>query len=457
MGVALSLKFSGWLFLPCLFLLLTHTQMTRWINGAIILILSFAQTELRYSFPSLGEEKVYGKGLFHMDTLSIQSSPFQRSYVCTGSLDLNGYKNIPCRLYLPLHKPRPKANQNWQVTGYLIQKEKLLYTFKPTLCTAADGFSTAELRFQAKQACTTFLKEQAFSPAVSSFLLSMLTGDIEDRTLNLEFNRLGLQHILGVSGFQFVLLAGVWGFILRRFFPYKVATSLLLTLLTLYFLFLGDSPPVFRAWMGISLFLIGNLLKRTISPLNALGAALFGELIYSPFVITNIGFQLSFLCTFAILAWYPLLRKPLSFIMKKRSFKNVLRLSTLDQHGYLFGSFIRESVAINLAVHLVSLGLILFLFGKLPLLSLVYNLFFPLGATLSFLLLLLGVGVSLIVPPLASCIHEINNGFTEGLLLLTTHPPAFLQFYLRAPFISFETLVLGLTLLCAGALLWKKA
>jgi predicted membrane metal-binding protein len=70
----------------------------------------------------------------------------------------------------------------------------------------------------------------------------MLTGDVDDRLLNLEFNRLGLQHILGVSGFQFVLLAALVGFLFRLILPYKIATCGLILSLTAYFFFLATLP-----------------------------------------------------------------------------------------------------------------------------------------------------------------------------------------------------------------------
>ncbi len=60
-----------------------------------------------------------------------------------------------------------------------------------------------------------------------------------------------------------------------------------------------------RAWAASTVYLLGILLNRPTSAINALGVGLLFELALDPLVITNIGFQLSFICTAAILLVYP--------------------------------------------------------------------------------------------------------------------------------------------------------
>jgi len=270
----------------------------------------------------------------------------------------------------------------------------------------------------------------------------MITGCVDDRTLTLQFQKLGLQHILGVSGFQFVLLAGMLASFFRLFLPYRLAAAILMGCMTLYFVFLGDSPPVMRAFIAISVYLMGVLCNTISAPLNALGCALIVEVLWEPLAILNIGFQLSFLCTFAILFLYPTFRKWVARLLPIRSFQEARSLRLWDLHGYLISGTIRESLALNGAVHLLALPVLLTLFHRFPLLSLPYNLFFPAGATVAYILCLIGC----VVPG----IDGVTGAFTSALLQIAADPPAIADFVLRSQLISFEMIVVFLT----GVVAW---
>ena len=217
------------------------------------MVATFFYAKALYSFPELGEEKITGTGIFSVDSVSIQTSPFHRSLLYQGTLKSftasNGRRileKIPCRIYLPLKKKRPLASSELVVTGTLLQKHPRRYLLK--LNSWEEGKANfAEWRFWAQSKLTNYLKEYFPDKNVRTFLISMLTGEIEERVLSMQFNRLGLQHILGVSGFQFVILAAFVGILLRLFLPYRIAAVVLIGLLTLYFFFLGGSPPVFRS------------------------------------------------------------------------------------------------------------------------------------------------------------------------------------------------------------------
>lgn len=415
---------------------------------------TFAYAKTAYTFPQIPSQKAMGSGLFNIDSLSLQSSPFHRSYVYKGTLSsfttTEGvtWKNIPCRIYPNLKKGRPKADSDFQVTGTLIEKGPQTYVLKPSTLTPIEkSWSFAETRFLAKEKLHTHLKTLIPDKQACTFLTSMITGEIEERTLSLEFNRLGLQHILGVSGFQFVLLASFVGFILRLIFPYKIALVVLLCFLTSYFILLGNSPPVQRAWIAISVFLIGMLMNLRCTPLNALGVALIIEVLLYPPVITHIGFQLSFLCTWAILEVYPLMRKFFSQLLPIRTLDEVKKMNPWNQHGYIAVSLLRESLALNLSVHLIALPALLSLFHKFPLLSLAYNLFFPFGASLAFFLMLLALCFSIAFPPLGIALSYLCNTLTSGLLHLTSHPPVIADISIRVATFPLSFAVVFLTLL----------
>jgi len=253
----------------------------------------------------------------------------------------------------------------------------------------------------------------------------MVTGDIDDRLMSLQFNRLGLLHLLGVSGFQFSLLALLLGAAFRVLIPGAKGTFLLMVLVTFYAFILGHSPPLERAWTRVMLYAIARLTGFQISPLNALGAALIFELLLDPLVYYQLGFQFSFLCTAAIFIVYPPLRKLLSYYLPSRTLSETRALPLLDRLGHIVAFFCREAVALNLAIHLVSLPLIFFHFHKFPLLSLVYNLFLPPVVSVAYFLLIVGF----MIPPFL----KLAGLITDGMLHVATNPPTLFDFQWRVP------------------------
>jgi competence protein ComEC len=433
---------------------LAYSCQKRRLLGLSLFAITLIYTKILYTFPSIGEEKITGEGHFHVDNLTVHASPFQHSYFFKGHLkhfatkDQKTWTHIPCSFHIPLKKQRPSANHDLLIQGSLVCKGDKTYILKPTSITPLETtFSMAEWRFQTKKRFTDWLKDSIPHKEACGFLTSMLTGDTDDRLLTLEFNRLGLQHILGVSGFQFVLLTSLAGFVFRLFLPYKIATCGLILFLTAYFLFLGDSPPVQRAWIGVTIFLMGILLNRRTTPLNALGAGLMISVLHEPLSILNIGFQLSFLCTLAILLIYPEIRSWMTDILPSRPFKEILGMSRWDRHGYILSALIRETLALNLAVHILALPALLCLFGKFPVLSLLYNLFIPFGATLVFIGSLFAISFTSLVPPLGVWIHHGNTHLTAFLLTISNNPPATFEFFIRAPVFPLSLAVVILTLI----------
>jgi competence protein ComEC len=415
----------------------------KWRLGIFLVLAAFVYAKVLYPTPDLSAKQMEGVAEFEVSTLKPSQSPFQRSLLYKGQIKHFRAKtgevahHLPCNIYMPVSNSRPKADCSYRIEGTLHEKAGRFYLFKPLKkkpWERLEGTSSfAEGRFRAKEGVRAYLKKHLKNAQCCNFLTALATGDLEDRTLAFEFGRLGLQHILAISGFHFALIAAFCSFFLRLFLPYKVAAGVLLVLLSVYFFFIGNAPSVQRAWIAIFLFLIGQLCDLRTSGLNALGLGLIVEILIDPLLITHVGFQLSFLATLAILMLYPVLNGLLGRHLRIRPLSTLVRMNRLHQHGYILSSLIRQALALNLSVHLVAIPAVLFLFHKFPLLSLVYNLFFPVGVSLSLLLLLLAIPLTLLMPPLGELIHGLNNAFTSWLLTLTSHPPAFLDFAIRTP------------------------
>lgn len=434
---------NSWVCLLVLVLLCLNLSLHT-VIGLLLGVVSAFYTLTLYDLP---KEEGPIEGTFYPSSISIIASPFQKTYLYQGMMG-----KIPCQIFLPTHKPRPLANQAFHVTGVLTKAETPFpcyhnYVVKKALITPiSHTWSFAEKRFTLKERINRYLENRFPDKTVASFLASMITGSVDDRTMSLQFQKLGLQHLLGVSGFQFILLAACLGRIFSCFLSYRVSAILVFGCLTLYFIILGDSPPVMRAYIAISIYLAGILLNRVSPPLNTLGWALIIELLWNPLSIFNIGFQLTFLSTFAILTFYPLFRLGMASWVPLRSFQEARQLKLWDLHGYLLGHMIRDSVALNSAVHLVTLPVLLALFHRFSLMSFIYNLFVPFGAAITYLL------------ALAGCLLPWIDRFTEwmaaSLLNLAGSPPSIADFVIQTKGISFEMAALFLVVLNMSC--WKK-
>ena len=233
---------------------------------------------------------------------------------------------------------------------------------------------------------------------------------------------------------------------LRLFLSPRLSAILLLPLITLYFFFIGPAPSCHRAWITISLFLVSPIFSWRTYSLHILAFSLISALLINPLIITRLGFQLSYLITLSILLFYPLFEILLTPLLPPRPFQSLLKMSPLHQHGYILSSLTRMALSLNGAVHLLALPALLFLFGKFPLLSLVYNLFFPFCVGISLILLIVALGLSPL-PLLSSGIHLINSAYTSTLTTIASHPPLFFHFFLRVDHIPIAALISYFTLL----------
>jgi competence protein ComEC len=141
-------------------------------------------------------------------------------------------------------------------------------------------------------------------PSETGLLLGLLAGDrsgIPD-ALRSDFQRSGLVHVLAISGFHVVLLAGMLMIFLKATgLPHRIVRILAIALLFLYIPVTGGSPAVRRAVLMFAVPQVGAMFQRPANTLNSLGVALLFIMIPEPSVIWNPGFQLSVAATMGIL------------------------------------------------------------------------------------------------------------------------------------------------------------
>lgn len=149
--------------------------------------------------------------------------------------------------------------------------------------------------------------------AVASALLLGYKEDLSEE-LRTTYAQTGSMHALAVSGTHVGLVYAALYFLIRRI-PWRGGwkrwgdTLLVLLGIWVFALITGASPSVMRASMMFTLFLAGKALYRQASTWNVLGAAAFILLLYNPYNLFDLGFQLSFAAVAGIVGIMPVLQR----------------------------------------------------------------------------------------------------------------------------------------------------
>lgn len=137
----------------------------------------------------------------------------------------------------------------------------------------------------------------------AGFLNALLTGDktglTEEDTHN--FNRVGLGHVVVISGLHVSYLLGLLALFLKP--RRKGSLVLLIGVLTAFSLMTGNAPGTVRAVVLGGVVLLGQYLGRASHPLASLSLGLLMLLAANPWSIANAGLQFSFLSTLGIFLW----------------------------------------------------------------------------------------------------------------------------------------------------------
>lgn len=400
-----------------------------------ILIISFVAIYSFLLFSHLPKNE-NGRAVFAIHSVQPYSSPFQNGYRYQGTIQSFESKSeklalsLPCSvIYMGNPEERPKANCDYIIEGKLRKTGDYAFSFKvKSWERIAHTWSLAEWRHLAKSKIRSILKSHLHEPHTDAFLAALFTGDIENRMLRFEFSRLGLQYLLVISGFHFAILAAFVAFFARQMFSSRLHLWVLLSAISIYYLFVGNSAPVQRSFIAAAIFLIGELLQKKASGLNVLGGCLFIEVILDPVQVLNIGFQLSFLSCFGIFLLFDPIRKCFSSLFPIRSWHATLELPHLDQCVSIFSTFFSRAIFLTLSVNLALWPLLLYHFHRFPFLSLFYNLFAPALTAVALFLLLAALTAYALFPLFSLPLFKMADFVTANLLEIIGHPPAMLDY-----------------------------
>ncbi|WP_161974822.1 DNA internalization-related competence protein ComEC/Rec2 [Bacillus timonensis] len=193
-----------------------------------------------------------------------------------------------------------------------------------------------------------------FDGSTAGIIQALIYGErtnIENEIVN-SYQSLGLIHLLAISGLHVSLMTGMFYFLCIRFGITRESTSiLLLCLLPVYIIIAGGSPSVIRSVLMCMLLLSTIMWWKKGSMLDVISFVCMCMLALNPYFLVNIGFQLSFMVSAALI------------LSSRAIFKHYL-----NPFSSLF--------AVSFLSQIASLPILLFHFFEFSLLSLPLNMLY---------------------------------------------------------------------------------
>ena len=159
----------------------------------------------------------------------------------------------------------------------------------------------------------------------SGYFEALILGDknyLQREDIN-AFKKLGISHLLAISGLHLGLLISIIYYILQKLnFTSNLIDNIIIIILPCYMGISGFSPSVIRAGLMIIVYLI--LRRKNIANIDSLLITFLIMTIINPLYIFDIGFELSFFITFSLLMSTEYIKK------SKNKLQSSLKISVIS-------------------------------------------------------------------------------------------------------------------------------
>lgn len=159
------------------------------------------------------------------------------------------------------------------------------------------------------------LEKHRFNTTEMNVALALILGQRQEISPDIirDYQYSGATHILSVSGLHVGFIMLFISFILKPIPNNRngslIKLAVILILLTLFAIISGLSASVLRSVVMFSFLALGNHLRRTINIYHTLLVSMLLILLFEPYFLFDVGFQLSYLALFFILWLQPILKK----------------------------------------------------------------------------------------------------------------------------------------------------
>ncbi len=288
----------------------------------------FSKTSAQYLVATINNEPVLKNGLVRF-TARVQHTLSARKATNTSGTLLISIKDnaatglnfgdqllIPAK-YNTVDPPFNPAEFNYKqyLAHQNIYYQSFLYPHQYAVIKSNNGNHIIAYALRLRQALVQKLKANMHDTtaiAVASTLILGYKADLSEDVLQ-AYSKTGTVHVLSVSGAHvailYLLLNFVLSFLDGRKHGKLIKAILIIAAINYYALLSGFSAAVCRAAIMLSLIIIGKTNSRYINTLNILAISAFGLLLYNPLLITDVGFQLSYLAVGGLVVFQPIVYK----------------------------------------------------------------------------------------------------------------------------------------------------
>jgi competence protein ComEC len=245
-----------------------------------------------------------------------------------------------------------KATYSKKNYYYSLKISGIIYSDDIEIIKRNKSFSLIKLGYKVKFDILDFISNK-LKDKESALLAGMIIGDdsYQSDKMKEEFRESGLSHIMVASGANLLYIIIPLTFIFKKL---KIRTEysniIILIILFFYLVVTGFELSILRAFIMAFILLISRVIRRDYDVYTSLSLSALINLIYNPYVLFNIGFQLSYIATVSIILFYD-----------KFNFK-------------IKPNILKDTIAVTISVQAGVVPILILYFNKVPIISIVTNL-----------------------------------------------------------------------------------
>lgn len=371
-------------------------------------------------------------------TTTLQSAPHITGRFQRFTIQESGFPRLNITTFVI---PEYRYGETLIITGkvkrQVLTNEKIVYSiYLPKISPVIN--SQRDILFSFRSNIQNFYS-QNLSQTQAALMTGMVFGVKEDipQDFSSDLRNTGVLHVVAASGMNVSIIGGVFLSLFQVFLKRRTALLASISGIAIYALLAGLQPSIVRAAIMGSVAFVGLYLGRQYTALHVLFLTGFLMLLLDPRLLSDVGFQLSFLATSGILIIKPLLGR---FHNKEKDNKAL--------------GLLREDFLTTFSAQIATFPILLMTFGSFGLISLVVNTIVL--WTVPFIMILGSLAgiVGLIINPLGAVLLYLILPF---LVYFETVIRFFGQFPLLITFSSSAFLILGYYLCLSGFILFKQS
>ena len=264
----------------------------------------------------------------------------------------------------------------------------------------------------------------------SQIIKAILVGDKTslEKELKDYFKVSNLSHMLAISGAHFGFIILFCSFALKGL-KFKRLRQVITIIIIIFFMTLtGMTPSVVRAGIMAIITILGSILKRKPDIYTSLSIALFIQIIINPYVIFDVGLQLSFGGVLGI----ALFAKPLEEYLNKLSILKILKkikLKIFKDSKVIEKLKINSTISITLAANIIIMPIMMYQFSTISLTFVISNLLA--GSFLGAIVIFGFIAVFINIKPLYFVLNILISLFSKIATICSKLP--FSLIYIKTP------------------------